>query len=52
MFGIVGGIVGNLVGNEYRKNKPPNSSEPPHENTDNHGTLTVRRLPIFHPPTV
>ena len=37
---------------EYRKNKPPNTSEPPHENTDNHGTLTVRRLPIFHPPTV
>ena len=44
--------VFNTLQAEYRKNKPPNTSEPPHENTDNHGTLTVRRLPIFHPPTV
>ena len=27
-----------LEDSEYRKNKPPNTSEPPHENTDNHET--------------
>ena len=32
--------------NEYRKNKPPITSEPPHKNADNHDTFTVRRLPI------
>jgi GGDEF domain-containing protein len=37
---------------EYKKNKLPITTKPPHQNTYSHDTLTVRRLPIFRPPTV
>jgi len=34
-----------LVGSVYRQYKPPITTKPPHQNTYNHDSLTVRRLP-------
>lgn len=49
---VLNGQSAKITAHEYRKNKPPITSKPTHKNTYNQNTFTVRRLPIFHPPTV